>query len=127
MTEAERSAARDRMVKEQLETRGIRDPRVLAAMRAVPRDAFVDPGLAASAYEDRPLPIGLNQTISQPYIVALMTELAGVTSGERVLEVGTGSGYHAAVLAVLAAEVWTVEVRPALAAVLRHATPGLRL
>lgn len=98
------------MVAEQLEARGIRDTRVLAAMRAVPRHAFVPGEERARAYADRPLPIGYGQTISQPYIVAFMTEAADLSPDERVLEVGTGSGYQAAVLAEVAAEVYTIEI-----------------
>ncbi|SRR5579875_129170 len=101
--------ARERMIVEQLEQRGIRDPRVLAAMRAVPRHLFVPPELAEHAYEDTPLPIGFSQTISQPYMVALMLEVAAPQPYERVLEVGTGSGYQTAVLAQLAAEVYSIE------------------
>jgi protein-L-isoaspartate(D-aspartate) O-methyltransferase len=89
-------------------------PAVAAAMRAVPREKFVRPGDAAAAYDNRPLSIGHGQTISQPFIVALMTELAQVGPGQRVLEIGTGSGYQAAVLAALGAEVWTIEIIPAL-------------
>src|SRR5712692_2013285 len=94
--------ARERMVVEQLERRGIKDARVLAAMRSVARDRFIPPEYADHAYDDGPLPIGSSQTISQPYVVALMSEVAALTGGERVLEVGTGSGYPAAVLARLA-------------------------
>jgi protein-L-isoaspartate(D-aspartate) O-methyltransferase len=101
--------ARERMVVEQLERRGIRDPRVLAAMRQVERDGFVPAEYAAQAYDDEPLPIGEDQTISQPYMVALMCEVARLTGVERVLEIGTGSGYAAAVLARLAAVVYSVE------------------
>lgn len=93
----------------------IRDPRVLAAMRAVPRQRFVPQELARMADEDRPLPIGYGQTISQPYVVAYMSELLQVEPGMRVLEVGTGSGYQAAILAALGAEVFSVEIIPALA------------
>jgi|SRR5690348_11691401 protein-L-isoaspartate(D-aspartate) O-methyltransferase len=106
--------ARERMVVEQLERRGIRDSRVLGAMRHVERDRFIPAELAEHAYEDEPLPIGAEQTISQPYMVALMCEVAALTGGERVLEVGTGSGYAAAVLARLAAEVFSVECIPGL-------------
>lgn len=106
---------RETMVREQVERRGVKDPRVLAAVRAVPRHRFVPEGLIDRAYEDRPLPIGSGQTISQPYIVAVMTELLGVGPGDRVLEVGTGSGYQAAVLAELGAEVWSLEIVPELA------------
>jgi protein-L-isoaspartate(D-aspartate) O-methyltransferase len=103
-------AARDRMVDEQLVRRGIRDGDVLAAMRAVPRHQFVPPELAPLAYADRPLPIGFDQTISQPVIVAEMTALAAVRRGQRVLEIGTGSGYQSAVLAALGADVYTIEI-----------------
>jgi len=101
--------ARDHMVDVQIARRGIRDRRVLDAMREVPREAFVGPGLEEFAYEDGPLPIGEGQTISQPYIVALMIEAAEVTEGDRVLEVGAGSGYAAAVLSRIAGEVHAVE------------------
>jgi protein-L-isoaspartate(D-aspartate) O-methyltransferase len=107
--------ARDRMVAEQLAGRGIEDAAVLAAMRRVPRHAFVAPELRDRAYDDTPLPIGERQTISQPYMVAVMSEAVGVTPGERLLEVGTGSGYQAAVLAELGARVVTLERIPMLA------------
>lgn len=97
------------MVSQQIEANGLTEPRVLQAMAAVPRHAFVLPEWRAHAYEDRPLPIGFGQTISQPYIVALMTHLLALKGGERVLEIGTGSGYQAAVLAVLARWVFTIE------------------
>jgi protein-L-isoaspartate(D-aspartate) O-methyltransferase len=113
---AERDAERDAMVRTQIEARGVRDARVLEAMRAVERHRFVPEDLAAQAYADRPLPIGEGQTISQPYIVALMSELLGLSGDERVLEVGTGSGYQAAVLARLAREVFTIEIKPVLQA-----------
>ncbi len=113
---AERDAERIAMVRTQIESRGVRDARVLEAMRAVERHRFVPADLAAQAYADRPLPIGEGQTISQPYIVALMSELVRLSGDERVLEVGTGSGYQAAVLARLAREVFTVEIKPALQA-----------
>ncbi|MDY6909092.1 MAG: protein-L-isoaspartate(D-aspartate) O-methyltransferase [Thermodesulfobacteriota bacterium] len=106
--------ARDRMVETQLVTRGIHDPRVLDAMRKVPRHLFVDEALAAQAYADHPLPIGEKQTISQPYIVALMTEALGLKGHEKVLELGTGSGYQTAVLAELADRVFTIERIPSL-------------
>ena len=109
------SARRD-MVGDQLARRGIHDPRVLEAMRIVPRHHFVDATLAAHAYEDRPLAIGHGQTISQPYMVARATELAAPRPTDRALEVGAGSGYQAAVLGELAAEVFAVEIVPALAA-----------
>jgi protein-L-isoaspartate(D-aspartate) O-methyltransferase len=104
--------ARLDMVTQQLVARDVKDTRVLKAMSTVPRHEFVPPDLQVLAYEDRPLPIGHDVTISQPYIVALMSELADVQKGERVLDVGTGSGYQAAVLAELGAEVWGVEIIP---------------
>jgi len=107
---------RERMVVEQLEARGIHDSAVLAAIRNVPRHRFVAPALCGRAYDDTPLPIGERQTISQPYMVALMTEAIGVHGGEHVLEVGTGSGYQAAVLAELGVRVLTLERLPDLAA-----------
>ncbi len=107
---ADFSAARERMVRSQLEARGVRDPRVLAAMRRVPRHELVPAESRAEAYQDRPLEIGHGQTISQPYVVAAMTEALELDGGERVLEVGTGSGYQAAVLAELAAEVYSIEI-----------------
>jgi protein-L-isoaspartate(D-aspartate) O-methyltransferase len=107
---------RARMVHEQIAARGIRDARVLDAMRRVPRHELVPESERDSAYEDGPLPIGEGQTISQPYIVAAMSEAAALTGSERVLEVGTGSGYQAAVLSELAREVYTIELEPVLAA-----------
>lgn len=101
---------RDRMVRDQIERRGITDKRVLDAMRKVERHLFVPPDLRSSAYRDTPLPIGYGQTISQPYIVAYMTQAAAIKPNERVLEIGTGSGYQAAVLAEIADEVYTVEI-----------------
>jgi protein-L-isoaspartate(D-aspartate) O-methyltransferase len=106
---------RERMVDEQLARRGITDARVLAAMRRIPRHRFVDEGLAHSAYGDHPLPIGEEQTISQPYIVALMTSLLRLSGQEKVLEVGTGSGYQTAVLGALARRVCSIERLPRLA------------
>jgi protein-L-isoaspartate(D-aspartate) O-methyltransferase len=101
------------MVEKQLRPRGIDDPRVLRAMAKVPREKFIAKELEASAYEDRPLPIGFGQTISQPYIVAFMTQALKPKPTDRVLEIGTGSGYQAAVLSELVAEVYTIEiVRP---------------
>lgn len=97
------------MVQTQLVARGVKDERVLSAFLKVSRDVFVPEKFRSSAYEDTPLPIGHHQTISQPYIVALMTELLDVALDDRVLEIGTGSGYQAAILAELAKEVWTVE------------------
>ena len=101
--------ARLRMVEAQLRARGIRDERLLSAMGAVPRQEFVEPRYRDQAYEDHPLPIGAGQTISQPYIVALMIEILGLESSSKVLEIGTGSGYQTAVLAQLAARVYSVE------------------
>lgn len=108
--------ARARMVDEQIAGRDVTDERVLAAMHAVPRHLFVPESQRASAYQDRPLPIGEGQTISQPYIVAAMAQLAKVGPKDRVLEIGTGSGYGAAVLGKLAKRVTSVEIVPALAA-----------
>jgi protein-L-isoaspartate(D-aspartate) O-methyltransferase len=104
------TAARLAMVDGQIVRRGVTDSATLRAMRTVPRHRFVPPSLRALAYEDRPLPIGSGQTISQPYIVAVMTEQLRLTHRSRVLEVGTGSGYQAAVLAEIAAEVYTIEI-----------------
>lgn len=107
----DRSAVeRARMVVEQIQARGVRDPRVLAAMKEVPRHRFVPPAAEVDAYQDHPLPIGYGQTISQPYIVAVMTELVRPQSGDRALEVGTGSGYQAAVLSRLVSHVYTIEI-----------------
>lgn len=111
-----RAPERARMVREQLRARGIRDPAVLDAMARVPRHRFVPPAYQHLAYADHPLPIGFEQTISQPYIVGYMTEAAQVSAEDRVLEVGTGSGYQAAVLAELASEVYSIEIVPELAA-----------
>jgi len=102
------------MVATDIAARGIKDERVLHAMAKVERHLFVDESQQKSAYEDHPLPIGEGQTISQPYVVALMTEALGLTGKERVLEIGTGSGYQAAVLACLAKEVYTIEIRESL-------------
>jgi len=107
--------AREAMVRSQIARRGIRDPRVLEALRSVPREAFVPSHLAASAFDDRALPLDCGQTISQPYVVAVMIEALLLDRSSRVLEVGTGSGYAAALLATLAAEVWTIERHEALA------------
>ena len=106
----DREGDRMRMVELQLLARDITDPRVVNAMRRVPRDRFVPPDQRERAYEDRPLPIGYRQTISQPYIVAYMTQALRLTSDAKVLEVGTGSGYQAAVLAELAATVYSIEI-----------------
>ncbi len=105
--------ARKRMVEGQIIARGIRDRRVIEAMLKIPRHVFVEEAMASQAYNDKPLPIGEKQTISQPYMVALMTELLELTGKEKVLEIGTGSGYQAAVLATLADRVYTIErIRP---------------
>ena len=101
---------RAEMVRSQIAERGVEDPAVLAAMRTVPRHELVPAAVREEAYADHPLPIGYDQTISQPYIVALMTDLADVGQGDKVLEVGTGSGYQAAVLAEMGAEVFTIEI-----------------
>jgi protein-L-isoaspartate(D-aspartate) O-methyltransferase len=101
--------ARKQMVEQQIAARGVRSAAVLDAMAKVPREAFLPPGMQEFAYEDTPLPIAEGQTISQPYIVAFMVEAAGIEGGERVLEIGTGSGYAAAVLAEIADEVYTIE------------------
>jgi protein-L-isoaspartate(D-aspartate) O-methyltransferase len=123
---ADRSAAeRDRMVREQLAGRDIRDERVLGAMRKVARHRFVPEAMEHLAYSDSALPIGLDQTISQPYIVAYMTQALALRGRERVLEIGTGSGYQAAVLAELAAEVYTIEIVPDLAARARKTLEAL--
>jgi len=107
--------ARRRMVERQIQARGVRDPRVLDAMRKVPRHKFVEEGLADQAYSDYPLPIGERQTISQPYMVAAMSEALQLQGDEKVLEVGTGSGYQAAILSLLAEEVFSLERIPELA------------
>src|SRR5687768_5018393 len=107
--------ARVRTVDQQLRARGIADRSALAAMARVPRHEFVPPPLEHLAYADHPLPIGFEQTISQPYIVAYMTEAAEVEPGDKVLEIGTGSGYQAAILGELAREVYTIEIVPELA------------
>lgn len=123
--EAWLEAARLEMVEQQLRRRGIADERVLDVMAAVPRHAFVPAELRLRAYEDNALPIGLDQTISQPYIVALMTEHLRLTGAETVLEVGTGSGYQAAVLSRLAKQVYTIEIIPQLAETARQHLAGL--
>jgi len=102
--------ARKRMLERDLKGRDIRDPKVLEIMGKVPRHLFVEPSLKSKAYADHPLPIGEGQTISQPYIVALMTQILKIQPGERVLEIGTGSGYQAAVMAELTDQVYTIEI-----------------
>jgi protein-L-isoaspartate(D-aspartate) O-methyltransferase len=127
LDEAGLDQARERMIRSQLEApgRNIADPRVLAAMRKVPRHLFVPSHQAPFAYEDRPLPIGHGQTISQPYVVALMTEYLSPRPTDRVLEIGTGSGYQAAVLAELVAEVYSIEIVEPLATRARQTLLGL--
>jgi len=106
---------REKMVDKQIKARGVKDKAVLAVMRKVPRHLFVPPEMVNSAYDDSPLPIGHGQTISQPYIVAYMTEALALKGGEKVLEIGTGSGYQAAVLAEIADSVFTIEILKPLA------------
>jgi protein-L-isoaspartate(D-aspartate) O-methyltransferase len=110
------SVAAERMVEDQIVWRGVTDPAVLVAMRSVRRHLFVPEDERARAYDDGPMSIGRGQTISQPYIVALMTELARLNPASRVLEIGTGCGYQTAVLAACAGEVWTIELEPELSA-----------
>jgi len=114
------TAQRNAMVEEQMEARGISDPATLAAMRAVPRHEFLPLRLREEAYSDYPLPIGHGQTISQPYIVAFMTEAIRAQPGEKILEIGAGSGYQAAVLAQMGADVYTIEIVEPLAAMARQ-------
>jgi len=115
VSEIDFNAARSRMVENQIAARGITSPRVLEAFREVPRQLFVPANQQVYAYQDGPLPIGKGQTISQPYIVAYMTEKLALDGDERVLEIGTGSGYQAAILSLLAGEIHTVERHPQLA------------
>ncbi len=110
-----RQVERDEMVRDQIIARGITDPRIIRALREVPRHEFVPESEADQAYEDHPLPIGFGQTISQPYIVAFMTEALRLQPHERVLEIGTGSGYQAAILSRLASKVFTIEILDPLA------------
>jgi protein-L-isoaspartate(D-aspartate) O-methyltransferase len=119
--------ARAGMVSHQLEQRGIRDPRVLAAMRGIPRHRFCPADQVAFAYEDHPLPIGHGQTISQPYIVAVMTEALALQPTDSVLEIGTGSGYQTAVLAFLSRFVYSVELLPVLADKARNTLASLAI
>jgi len=118
-------AARQRMVDEQIRARGITQPEVLAAMEQVPRHLFVPEAVRDEAYEDHPLPIDYGQTISQPYIVALMTELLDLKRTDKVLEIGTGSGYHSAVLSRVAAEVYSIEIIEPLGLQARHTLHSL--
>jgi protein-L-isoaspartate(D-aspartate) O-methyltransferase len=110
-----RLAEREQMVENHIINRGVKDPAVLAAMKTVPRHEFVPDDFVSQAYRDHPLPIGYGQTISQPFIVALMTEALNLEKGDRVLEIGTGSGYQAAILAALDTQVYTIEIIPELA------------
>lgn len=119
------TSARERMVKEQLEDRGIKDIKVLYAMRKVSRHLFVPESFQYKAYSDCPLPIGENQTISQPYMVALMTESLEINEGDRVLEIGTGSGYQSAVLAEIAEELYSIERIKSLLKKARETLDGL--
>jgi protein-L-isoaspartate(D-aspartate) O-methyltransferase len=116
---------REHMVEDQLRQRGIHDQRVLAAMSKVPREKFVASEFERGAYADSPIPIGAGQTVSQPYMVAAMVEALDLQPSDRVLEVGTGTGYQAAVLAELAAEVWTIERHAELAEKARQILPEL--
>ncbi len=116
---------RQKMVQNQIEARGIRNPRVLAVMRKVERHLFVKPQYLNAAYKDGPLPIDCDQTISQPYIVALMTDLLELTPTSKVLEIGTGCGYQTAILAELAREVYSVEIIPLLAKSAKSRLEGL--
>ena len=120
--QGDRRGEREAMVREQIAGRDVTDPATLRAMRTVPRHEFVPPHLSSSAYDDNPLPIGHGQTISQPYIVAYMTETVRAAGARKVLEVGTGSGYQAAVLAEIVDSVWSIEIVGALAS-----TAGERL
>jgi protein-L-isoaspartate(D-aspartate) O-methyltransferase len=120
MPKADFARARAEMVEHQIARRGVRDPFVLEAMARIPREAFVLPGWEDEAYEDQPLPIADRQTISQPYIVAYMIEAAGLRPGDRALEIGTGSGYAAAVIAAIAARVYTIERHAGLAETARQ-------
>jgi len=125
MTKDRYTAMRHRMVETQIAARGVSDPRVLAAMRQVPRHRFIPSHLWDQAYSDYPLPIGEDQTISQPYIVALMTEMLELKETDRVLEIGTGSGYQAAILAELADQVFTMDRVASLLAQAEHILTSL--
>jgi protein-L-isoaspartate(D-aspartate) O-methyltransferase len=115
-----RGESNEQMIEEQIASRGVSDPRVLEAFRSVPREVFVPPNLRASAYDDTPLPLVHGQTISQPFIVAFMTEVLRLRGDEKVLEIGTGSGYQTAILARLTRIVYSAEVEPELAATARE-------
>jgi protein-L-isoaspartate(D-aspartate) O-methyltransferase len=112
--------ANEQMIRRQIVSRGVADPKVLEAFRATPRELFVPPNFRSAAYDDTPLPLAKGQTISQPYIVAAMTEALRLTGDEKVLEIGTGSGYQTAILARLARKVCSAEVEPELAATVRE-------
>jgi protein-L-isoaspartate(D-aspartate) O-methyltransferase len=127
MAEKDYAQKRERMITEQLKSRGIKDPRVLAAFDKIPRHLFCPENEQPWSYGDYPQPIGYNQTISQPYVVALMTESLQLKGSEQVLEVGTGSGYQAAILSCLAAEVHTIEIIPELAELSRKLIGILRI
>jgi protein-L-isoaspartate(D-aspartate) O-methyltransferase len=116
----ERADTNEEMIREQLIARGVTDPRVIEAFRSVPRDVFVPRNLRASAYDDTPLPLTRGQTISQPFIVGFMTEMLQLRGDEKVLEIGTGSGYQTAILAKLAKIVYSAEVEPELAETARE-------
>lgn len=119
------SAKRVSMVEKDIRARGVKDEKVLGAMLTIPRHLFVDPSLQEKAYNDHPLPIGEGQTISQPYVVALMTEAVALQGGEKVLEIGTGSGYQAAVLAVIARDVYSIEIKKGLFEIARKRLKSL--
>ncbi|MGQ9857061.1 MAG: protein-L-isoaspartate(D-aspartate) O-methyltransferase [Thermodesulfobacteriota bacterium] len=127
MTVRDYEVARRKMVETQIAARGIRDPKVLEVMRQIPRHLFLDEGMWDQAYQDHPLPIGEKQTISQPYIVALMTEALELTPSDKVLEIGTGSGYQTAILASLCDWVYSVERIRSLALKARRVLDELRL
>ena len=114
LTNADSTGSLKGMVRSQIESRGVKDHRVLEAMRKVPRDLFVPESIRHCSFEDNPLPIGFGQTISQPFIVGLMTQMCALKGSERVLEIGTGSGYQTAVLSLLCGEVYTIERIPEL-------------
>jgi len=122
-----RSDLNERMIREQILARGVNDPRVLEAIRDTPRELFVPPHLQASAYDDTPLPLVKGQTISQPFIVALMTQMLRLSGEEKVLEIGTGSGYQTAILARLALVVYSAEVEPELADSVRERLSDLAI
>lgn len=117
---------RKKMVREQIEARGVRNEKVLDAMLSVPREDFVSREMADFAYDDRPLPVGFSQTISQPYIVALMTELLELAGGEKVLEIGTGSGYQTAILSMMAKEVFSIEIVKPLYEITKNTLAGYK-